>query len=101
MVEDFNNRDVMWYRDHNRAGRLLNDQHQNLDNFRSMYHPKVRTTINKTEIDLSILSVDMFPFTHCSIYPGLLSDHLAVLQEILHKTERVSVAKKWLTQHAY
>ena len=33
MVVDFNARDEMWCRDHNRAGRLLNEQLQNLDNF--------------------------------------------------------------------
>ena len=44
----------------------------------------------------------MVPLTDWSIYPVLLSDHLAVLLEIQHKhnTERVSVPKRWLTQHA-
>ena len=65
-------------------------------------HPQVWTPINKTAIDLSILPDDMVPLTDWSIYPGLLSDHLAVLLEIQHQhnTERVSVPKKWLTQHA-
>ena len=92
----------MWCRDHNRAGRLLNDQLQNLDNFCLMNHPQVWTTINKTEIDLSILPVDMVPLTDLSIYPGLLSNNLAVLLEMQHQhnTERVSVLKKWLTEHA-
>ena len=45
----------------------------------------------------------MVPLTDGSIYPGLLSDHLAVLLEIQHQhnTERVSVPNRWLTQHAY
>ena len=67
-----------------------------------MNHPKAWTTINETVIDLSIIPVEMGPLTDWSIYPGLLSDHLAVLQEIQHQynTVRVSVPKKWLTQHA-
>ena len=85
MVGDFNARDEMWCREHNRTGRLLNDQLQNLDNFCLMKHPKVRTTINKTTIDFSILPVDMVPLTAWSIYPGLLSDYLAVLLEIHHQ----------------
>ena len=50
-----------------------------------MNHPKVWTTINKTPIDLSFLPVDMVPLTGWAIYPGLLSDHLAVLLEIQHQ----------------
>ena len=102
MVGDFNARDEMWCRDHNRAGRLLNEQLRNLDNFCLMNHPQVWTTINKTAIDLSLLPVDIVPLTDWSIYHGLLSDHLAVLLEIQHQhnTERVSVPKRWLTQHA-
>ena len=72
MVGDFNARDEMWCSDHNRAGRLLNDQLQNLDSICLMKHPQVSTTINKTEIDLSILPVDMVPLTDGSIYPGYL-----------------------------
>ena len=82
MVGDVNARDEMWCRDHNRAGRLLNEQLQNLDNFCLMNHPQVWTTINKTAIDLSLLPVDIVPLTDWSIYPGLLSHHLAVLLEI-------------------
>ena len=33
MVGDFNARDEMWCRDHNRAGHILNEQLQNPDNF--------------------------------------------------------------------
>ena len=40
----------------------------------------------------------MVPLTDWSIYPGLLSDRLAVLHQ--HTTERVSVSKRWLTQNA-
>ena len=89
MVGDFN------ARDHNRAGRLLNEQLQNLDNFCLMNHPQVWTTITKTEIDLSLLPVDIVPLTDWSIYPGLLSDHVAVLLEIQHQhnTEIVSVPR--------
>ena len=67
-----------------------------------MNHPQVWTTINKTQINLSPIPVDMVPLTDWSIYPGLLSDHRAVLLEIQHKqnTERVLVPKRWLTQHA-
>ena len=102
MVGDFNARDEMWCRYHNRAGRLLNEQLQNIDNFCLMNHPQVWTTINKTTIDLSLLPVDIVPLTDWSIYPVLFSDHLAVLLEIQHQhnTERVSVPKRWLTQHA-
>ena len=51
----------------------------------------VWTTINMTAIDISILPVDMVPLKDWSTYPGLLSDHLAVLLEIQHQhnTERV------------
>ena len=67
-----------------------------------MNHPQVWTTINKTAIDLSLLPVDIVSLTDWSIYPGLLSDHIAVLQEIQHQhnTERVLVPKRWITQHA-
>ena len=61
MVGCFNARDEMYCRDHNKAGHLLNDQLQNLDNFCLMYHPQVWTTIKKTAIDVSILPVDMVP----------------------------------------
>ena len=101
MVRDFKDRDERWCRDHNRAGRILNEQLQNLDNFCLMNHPQVWTTINKTEIDFSLFPVDMAPLTNWSLYPGLLSDHLAVLLEIQHQHihERVSVSKRWLSQH--
>ena len=49
------------------------------NNFCLMNHPQVWITINKTAIDLSVLPVDIVPLTDWSIYPGLLSDHLAVL----------------------
>ena len=67
-----------------------------------MNHPQFCITINKTAIDLSLLPVDIAPLTNWSIYPGLLSDHLDVLLEIQHQhiPERVSVQKRWLTQHA-
>ena len=96
MVGDFNARDEMWCRDHNRAGRLPNEQYQNLDNFGLMNLPQVWTTINKTKINLSLLPVDIVPLTNLSIYPGLLSDHLDVLIEIQHQhnTERVLIPKK-------
>ena len=102
MVGDFYARVEKWCRYHNRAGRLLNEQLRNLDNFCLMNHTHVWTTINKTTIDISLLLVDIVPFTNWSIYPGLHSDHLAVLLEIQHQhnTERVSVPKRWLTQHA-
>ena len=102
VVGDFNARDERWCRDHNRAGRILNEQLQNLDNFCLTNHPQVWTTINMTVIDLSLLPVDMAPLTNWSLYPGLLSDNLAVLQEIQHQhiPERVYVPKRWLTQHA-
>ena len=85
MVGDFNARDEMWCRYHNRAARLLNEQLQHLDNFCLMNHPQVWTRINNTAIDLSLLPVDMAPLTNWSIYPGLLSDHLAVLLEIQYQ----------------
>ena len=79
IVGDFTARDEMWCIYHNRAGRLLNEQLQNLDNFCLMNHPQVLTPINKTinkAIDLSLIPVDIVPSTDWSIYPGLLSDHL-------------------------
>ena len=102
MVGDFNARDERWCRVNNRVGRLFNEQIQDLDNFCLMYHPQVWTTVNKTVIDLSLVPVDMAPLTSWSIYPGLLSDHLAVLLEIQHQhiPRRVAVPKRWLTQHA-
>ena len=102
MVGDFNARDEMWCRYHNRAGRILNEQLQNLDNFCLMNNLQVWTTIKKTKIDLSLLPVDMVPLTDLSIYLGLFSDHFVVLLEIQqhHITERVSVPKRWLTQDA-
>ena len=63
MVGDFNARDERWCRANNRAGRLLNEQIQDLDNFCLMNHPQVCTTINKTVIDLSLVPVDMAPLT--------------------------------------
>ena len=65
-----------------------------------MNQPQVWTTINKTAIDLSLFPIDMVPLTDWSIYPGLLSEHLAVLLDIQHQhnTEIVSVPKRWLTQ---
>ena len=103
MVGDFNASDDMWCIDHNRAGRLLNEQLQNPDNCCLLNHPLVWTTINKTAIDLSLFPVDIVPLPYWSIYPGLLSDHLVVLLEIQHQhnTRRVSVPKRWLTQHTY
>ena len=93
MVGDFITRDEMLCRDHNRAGRLLNEQLQNIDNFCKL---QVWTTINKMEIDLSVPPVDIVPLTDWSIYSGLLSDHLAVLLEIQHQhnTERASFPKR-------
>ena len=41
MVGDFNARDEMWCRYHNRAGRQLTEQLRNLDNFCLMNHPQV------------------------------------------------------------
>ena len=56
MLGDCNARDERWCRDHNRAGRLLNYQLENLNNFCLINHP-LWTTINKTTINLSILPV--------------------------------------------
>ena len=94
MVGDFNARDEIWSRDHNRAGRILNEQLQNIDIFCLMNHP-----INKTAIDLSLLPVDIAPLTNWSTYPGLLSDHLAVQLEIQHQ-HSPECPKRWLTRHA-
>ena len=101
MVGDFNARNEMWCKYHNRAARLLNEQLRNIDNFCLMNHPKVWTTIKKTEIGRLLLPVGMVPLTDWLIYTGLVSDHLAVPLEIQyqHKTERVSVPKRWLIQH--
>ena len=70
MVGDFNARDERWCRANNRAGRLLIEQIQDLDNFYLMNQPQVWTTVNKTVIDLSLVPVDMAPLTSWSIYPG-------------------------------
>ena len=102
LAGDFNARDERWCRANNPAGRLLNEQIQDLDNFCLMNHPQVWTTVNKTAIDLSIVPADMAPSTSWSIYPGLLSDHLAVQLEIQVRTTpgRVAGLKRWRTQHA-
>ena len=103
MAGDFNARDERWCRANNRAGRLLNEQIHDLHNFCLMNHPQVWTTVYKTAIDLSIVPADMAPSTSWSIYPGLLSDHLAVLLEIkqLGNTPgRVAGPRRWRTQHA-
>ena len=80
----------------------ITEQLQNIDNFCLMNHPQVWTTINKTEIDLSLLPVGKVSLTDWYIYPGLFSDHLAVLLEIQHQhnTESVSVPKRWFALHA-
>ena len=102
LAGDFNARDERWCRANNPAGRLLNEQIQDLDNFCLMNHPQVWTTVYKTAIDLSIVPADMAPSTSWSIYPGLLSDHLAVQLEIQVRTTpgRVAGLKRWRTQHA-
>ena len=102
LAGDFNARDERWCRANNPAGRLLNKQIQDLDNFCLMNHPQVWTTVYKTAIDLSIVPSDMAPSTSWSIYPGLLSDHLAVQLEIQVRTTpgRVADLKRWCTQHA-
>ena len=102
MVGDFNARDKRWCRTNSRAGRLLSEKLQDLDNFCLMNHPQVWTTVNKTVIDISIVPVDMTPLTSWSIYPGLLSDHLAVLLEIQpqHTPGRVAVPRRWRIQQA-
>ena len=67
-----------------------------------MNYLHVWNTINTTEIDISLLPVDIVPLTDWSTYLGLLRDHLSVLTEIQHhhNTEIVSVTKIWLTQQA-
>ena len=102
LAGDFNARDERWCRANNPAGRLLNEQIQDLDNFCLMNHPQVWTTVYKTVIDLSIVPADMAPSTSWSIYPGLLSDHLAVQLEIQVRNTpgRVAGLKRWRTQHA-
>ena len=102
LAGDFNARDERWCRSNNPAGRLLNEQIQDLDNFCLMNHPQVWTTVYKTAIDLSIVPADMAPSTSWSIYPGLLSDHLAVQLEIQVQNTpgRVAGLKRWRTQHA-
>ena len=95
MVKYFNARDKMCCRDHNRAGRLLNED---LQNFCLVNHPQVWTTIKMTEIDLSLFPVDNVPLTYWSIYPVILT---ALDIQHQHNPEKVSVPKTWLTQHAY
>ena len=75
MIGNLNARDELWCRNHKRAGRLLNEQLQILDDFCLMNHPHVWSTINKTALDLSLIPVDMIALTDWSIYP----DYLAII----------------------
>ena len=102
IVGDFNARDEMWCRDHNRAGRLLINQLRNLDSFYLINHPQVWTTTKRTVVDLAIVPVDMSSATDWSIYPGMVSDHLAVQIKIqhTHSSNIPTRPRSWLTDQA-
>ena len=86
-------------RDHNRAGCLLNEQLQNLDNFCIINHSQVWTTTNKTAIDLSLIPVDIVPLTDWSIYQfasleiqhHYSTERVSVPKEMAHKTRRLGI----------
>ena len=78
MAADFNARHTSWCRNNNAAGSSLNDQLVQLDTHILMNTPHLSTTVHDTGIDLSLVSNEMAAKTYWSIYPGLVSDHLAV-----------------------
>ena len=86
IVGDFNARDEMWCRDHNKAGRLLINQLRILDSYYLMNHPQVWTTTKRTVVDLSLAHVDMASLTDWSIYP--------------HSTNSFRRPRRWLTEQA-
>ena len=90
MAGDFNARYTSWCRANNAAGSSLNDQLVQLDTHILMNTPHVSTTVHDTVIDLSLVSNEMAANTYWSIYPGLVSDHLAVMHTLVnvHQTTR-------------
>ena len=90
----------MWSRDHNKAGRQLINQLRNLDSFYLMNHPQVWTTTKRTVVDLSLVPADMSSASDWSIYPGMLSDHLAVQIKHSHSINSKIRPRRWLTDHA-
>ena len=102
LLGDLNARHEVWCRGHNTAGQALADQLLQLDTLSLLNPPRVWTTTNDTVIDLAIVPNDMAATTEWSIYPQLLSDHLAVLLTVRleHQRTTVPVPKRWLTQQA-
>ena len=84
MAGDFNARHTSWCRANNAAGSSLNDQLVQLDTHILMNTPHVSTTVHDTVIDLSLVSNEMAANTYWSIYPGFVSDHLAVMLTIVN-----------------
>ena len=67
-----------------------------------MNTPHVSTTVHDTVIDLSLVSNEMAANTYWSDYPGLVSDHLAVLLTIVNTRPPDSTPrpKRWLLELA-
>ena len=102
MAGDFNARHTSWCGANNAAGSSLNDQLVQLDTHILMNTPHVSTTVHDTVIDLSLVSNEMAANTYWSIYPGFVSDHLAVLLTIVNTRPPDSIPrpKRWLLELA-
>ena len=102
MAADFNAQHTSWCRNNNAAGSSLNDQLVQLDTHSLMNTPHLSTTVHDTGIDLSLVSNEMAAKTYWSIYPGLVSDHLAVMLTIVNTTPPDSTPrpKRWLLELA-
>ena len=102
MAGDLNARHTSWCRANNAAGSSLNDQLVQLDTHILMNTPHVSTTVHDTVIDLSLVSNKMAANTYWSIYPGFVSDHLAVLLTIVNTRPPDSTPrpKRWLLELA-
>ena len=86
----------------NAAGSSLNDQLVQLDTHILMNTPHVSTTVHDTVIDLSLVSNEMAANTYWSIYPVLVSDHLAVMLTIVNTRlpDSTTRPKRWLLELA-
>ena len=103
MVGDFNARHTSWCRAINAAASSLNDQLVQLDTHILINTPHVTTTVHDTVIDLSLVSNEMAANTCWSIYPSLVSDHLAVMLTIVNirLPDSTPCLKRWLLELAH
>ena len=98
----FKARHTSWCLANNAAGSSLNDQLVQLDTHILMNTPHVSTTVHDTVIDLSLVSNEMAANTYWSIYPVLVSDHLAVMLTIVNTRLPDSTTRpdRWLLELA-